>query len=118
MTPKAEGQLNLWIFLGITLGILACQPLAKADSEAEPEVGSERGDAEVCNHLVEVQGAMSLTDLDFNASDKWGMTTIHAVVILDCLHAEELLEMLMTRRDLELNPQDELGRTPLTLAIL
>ncbi|KAJ5455537.1 uncharacterized protein N7458_003801 [Penicillium daleae] len=95
----------------------SCQPLVEADSDAGSQASSDSEDAESCNHLASLQEALSFTGLDFNASDQWGLTSLHAVVALDCLHAEKLLEKLMTRQDLKLNPQDELGRTPLTLAI-
>lgn len=68
-------------------------------------------------HLNEVKKALCNPAVDINASDRRGWTPIHAVIIHNGPHANDLLNMLMTRQDLYLNPEDELGRTPLTLAI-
>jgi ankyrin repeat protein len=68
-------------------------------------------------HLNEVKKALCNLAVDINASDQRGLTPVHAVIFHDGPHASDLLDMLMTRQDLYLNPVDELGRTPLTLAI-
>ncbi|KAJ5681781.1 ankyrin repeat-containing domain protein [Penicillium maclennaniae] len=101
------------------------QRIWEAESNEEPDgegggelySSAERAEKFAEDHLGMIQEALLWPDIDINASDRRGMTPLHAVIIHDCFYADILLEMLMTHEDLELNPQDELGRTPLTLAI-
>ncbi|KAJ5692301.1 hypothetical protein N7462_001724 [Penicillium macrosclerotiorum] len=66
------------------------------------------------NDLREI---LKYPEFDVNAGGSQRMTPLHAAVIHKPQKAQELLDALMTRPELDFDSEDSSGRTPLTFAI-
>ncbi|KAJ5618209.1 hypothetical protein N7528_006852 [Penicillium herquei] len=60
---------------------------------------------------------LKVPHVDINAKDQWGTTALHAAARHIAPIAKTVIETLTSHPDLNVNPEDDLGRTPLNLAI-
>lgn len=75
------------------------------------------------NDASESEGAQEIKlwlerdNVDAGIADKWDQTALHAAAIIDSQTAITLLKMLVAHSTVDLNYEDELGRTPITWAM-